>query len=234
MTSFALRVIALCCMFADHLGRTILSECIWLTYIGRLAFPIFAFQLVEGYLHTRNKYKYALRLFLFALISEFPFDLMAYGTPIYWGHQNIMWTLLLGFICIHLADSLVKHLQPSFLRSLSNFVLVFFFFTAATVLRLDYLGFGILQIYLFYRFYDRKHFPLLVIGTLLINYVGAGVPYIHLAGLSFPSQILATLALVPIYFYNGTLGYRSAAWSFFCYMFYPCHLALLFLLSAVF
>lgn len=69
-----------------------------------VSLPIFAFQLVEGYLHTRSKYKYVFRLFLFAQISQVPFVLIAYGTPVYWGHQNIMWTLLAGLICIHLAD----------------------------------------------------------------------------------------------------------------------------------
>ena len=233
MTSFTLRVIALFCMLADHLGRTILSEYIWLTYIGRLAFPIFAFQLVVGYMHTRNKNKYALRLFLFALISEIPFDLMAYGTLVYWDHQNIMWTLLAGLICIHLSDILAKRLQFTILCSLSRFALVFLFFSSATVLRLDYLGFGILQIYLFYRLYNRNHFSLLIIGTVLVNYIGASDPYIHLAGFSFPSQLLAVLSLVLVYFYNGLPGYRNKIWSSFCYVFYPCHLALLFLLSAL-
>jgi len=230
MTSFALRIFALCCMLADHLGRTILSECIWLTYIGRLAFPIFAFQLVEGYMHTQNKHKYALRLCLFAVISEVPFDLMAYGTPVYWNHQNVIWTLLLGLLCIHVADRLAQYLQLPVLRALFCFILVFFFFSVATVLRVDYFGFGILQIYLFYRFYDREHFPLLIVGTLLVNYIGAGEPYVHLLGISFPSQALATLALFPILFYRGEKGYSSKIWSVFCYIFYPAHLLFLSLL----
>lgn len=231
MTAFTLRIIALSCMFADHIGRSILPEFVWLTYVGRLAFPIFAFQLVEGYMHTRNKKRYALRLFLFAIISEVPFDLMAYDTPLYWGHQNIMWTLLFGLICVCSADNLTKHFRSTGLNSLIIFVLLSFFFTVATVLRFDYLGFGILQIYIFYHFYNQRLSPSLLIGTMLVNFISGTESYIYLADFSFPSQILATLALVPIHFYNGTPGYRTKIWSFFCYAVYPCHMVLLFLLS---
>lgn len=231
MPALTLKIITLLCMLSDHLGRTLLSEYIWLTYIGRLIFPIFAFQLVEGYMHTRNKNKYALRLLISALISEIPFDLMAYGTPFFWGHQNIMWTLLLGLLCIQLADRIVKHLQPAVLRTIVSFTLVFFFFSVATVLRLDYQGFGILQIYLFYRFYDQKLPPFLIIGTALINYIGARAPYLHFERLSVSYQILATFALVPIRFYNGKIGYQSKGFAWFCYIFYPRHMLMLYLSS---
>ena len=75
MSSFILKMIAIVSMFIDHLGYAIFSKFSYFNYIGRLAFPIFAFQISEGYTHTKNLKRYFFRLFLFALISQVPFML---------------------------------------------------------------------------------------------------------------------------------------------------------------
>lgn len=83
ISAAALHIIAMTFMLMDHLWATLLPAQDWLTCIGRIAFPVFAFMTVEGYFHTHNLKKYMLRLLLFALISEIPFDLMYGGTWFY-------------------------------------------------------------------------------------------------------------------------------------------------------
>ena len=105
ISAAALHIIAMTFMLMDHLWATLLPAQDWLTCIGRIAFPVFAFMTVEGYFHTHNLKKYMLRLLLFALISEIPFDLMYGGTWFYPIHQNVIWTLLMGLLGIHLMET---------------------------------------------------------------------------------------------------------------------------------
>ena len=75
--------------------------------IGRPAFPVFCFFIVEGFCHTRNVKNYAVRLGIFALISEVPFDLAIFGTPFHWGHQNVFY--IVSWIIADLVSAGRKH-----------------------------------------------------------------------------------------------------------------------------
>ena len=100
-----LRALACLLMLCDHMWATIVPGNEWMTWVGRLAFPIFAFQIAEGFLHTSNFRKYAVRLLIFGLVSEVPFDLVYGSTMLYPFHQNVMFTLLLGLLAVKALDN---------------------------------------------------------------------------------------------------------------------------------
>lgn len=102
MSSFVLKIIAVITMFIDHLGYTIFGKFSYLNYIGRISFPIFAFQISEGYIHTKIL-KIFLRLFLFAVISQIPFMLF-HSIISDTFYLNIFFTLLLGLLSIYIYD----------------------------------------------------------------------------------------------------------------------------------
>ena len=103
-TSFMLHVMAMILMLCDHLWGTIVPGQDWLNCIGRIAFPIFAFMIVEGYCRTKNLKKYVLRLLLFAVLSEIPINL-AMGSRIFYPvHQNVLWSFLISIGLIWLNE----------------------------------------------------------------------------------------------------------------------------------
>ncbi len=107
MSSFQLKMIAVITMLIDHIGAVIFPDIIVLRIIGRLAFPLFAFLITEGYRHTSNFNRYLGRLFIFAIISQYPFWL-AFGFD---AGLNIFSTLFLGLIAIH-SSEIIKNIIP--------------------------------------------------------------------------------------------------------------------------
>ena len=234
ISSAGLHVLAMALMLCDHLWATIIPGNDWLTCIGRLAFPIFAFMLVEGYFHTRSLKKYALRLLLFAVISEIPFNLMYSSSVVYPFHQNVIWTLLIGLGMIHLNEK-AKNAKP-LVSALTRVGTVFLGGLLGLVTFSDYNAAGVLMILVFYFFRGDTILCRLLqaVGMYYINFEmlkGLVFP-ITLFGSSFeiPQQGLAILSLVFIWLYRGRKGYSSKWFQQLCYWFYPAHMLLLWLI----
>lgn len=237
LSSAALHIIAMTLMLMDHLWATLLPAQEWLTCLGRIAFPIFAFMAVEGYFHTRNFKKYALRMLLFAVISEIPFDLMYGGTWFYPVHQNVIWTLLLGLLGIRLMEA-VRKKQKLWLYIVVCVLTVIAGLAVGTLGMVDYYGAGILTVFVFYFFRGRKWWCFL--GQLAaLYYINVQI----LGGLMYPitlfgmdleicQQGLALFALLPIWLYRGRQGYHSKPFQYVCYAFYPAHMLILYLILA--
>ena len=231
LSAAALHIIAMALMLMDHLWATLLPAQDWLTCAGRLAFPIFAFMAVEGYFHTRNLKRYALRLLLFALLSEVPFDLMYGGTWFYPVHQNVIWTLLLGLLGVHLMET-VRKKQKLWVSLPVCAVVVAAGALLGTLGMTDYCA-GVLTVFAFYLFRGRKWWCLLGQALTLywinVELLGGLMYPIRLFGMEFElcQQGFALLALVPIWLYRGRQGCHSKPFQYACYAFYPVHMLLL-------
>lgn len=229
LSAAALHILAMTFMLMDHLWATLLPAQEWLTCVGRIAFPIFAFMAVEGYFHTHNLKKYLLRMLIFAVISEVPFDLMYGGTWFYPVHQNVIWTLMMGLAGIHLMET-VRKKKSTFVYILVSAIVVILGGLLGTLSMVDYYGIGVLTVFIFYFFRGRKWWCLL--GQMLALYwvnveLLGGLMYpIRLFGMEFElcQQGLALLALLPIWLYRGRQGYHSKPFQYFCYAFYPMHM----------
>lgn len=229
LSAAALHILAMTFMLMDHLWATLLPAQEWLTCVGRIAFPIFAFMAVEGYFHTHNLKKYLLRMLIFAVISEVPFDLMYGGTWFYPVHQNVIWTLMMGLVGIHLMET-VRKKKSTVVYILVSAIVVILGGLLGTLSMVDYYGIGVLTVFIFYFFRGRKWWCLL--GQMLALYwvnveLLGGLMYpIRLFGMEFElcQQGLALLALLPIWLYRGRQGYHSKPFQYFCYAFYPIHM----------
>ena len=228
ISAAALHIIAMTFMLMDHLWATLLPAQDWLTCIGRIAFPVFAFMTVEGYFHTHNLKKYMLRLLLFALLSEIPFDLMYGGTWFYPIHQNVIWTLLMGLLGIHLMETVHKN-QKRWVYVLTAFVTVVLGMIFGTLCMVDYYGVGVLTVFAFYFFRGRRWWCLLgqflALYWLNVELLGGLMYPVQLFGAEFEvcQQGLALLALIPVWLYRGRQGYHSKPFQYVCYAFYPVH-----------
>ena len=230
-TSFSLHIMAMVFMLCDHLWGTIVPGADWLTCIGRLTFPIFAFMIVEGYFHTKNLKKYVCRLFVFAILSEIPFNL-AMGSRIFYPvHQNVLWSFLISIGLIHWNEK-VKEKQL-WKRVVIGLTSIGIGYVAGLITFVDFYHAGILTVLVFYFFKDRKWWCYL--GQLLclwyINFeMLGGLSYeVHIFGEThfIARQGIAVLALIPIWLYKGRQGYHSRMLQYFYYAFYPLHLLIL-------
>ena len=234
LDSLSLKVLAMALMLCDHLWATVVPGNGWLTSAGRLAFPIFAYQIVQGFLHTRSVKKYLGRLFLWALISEVPFDLMYGGTVFYPFHQNVLFTFCLALVLLALIEKARERSRALFLLLLP--VVFAAGYLLGMVTMVDYYGYGVLTVLVFWlaeKLPCRPLFQLAGLWVINIWMMGGMILTVELFGhaLELPQQGLALLALPFIWLYNGKRGKVSPAIQTACYAFYPAHMAALVLIQ---
>ena len=223
-----LKLIAIITMLIDHIGLFLLQStasgraltidvsgtAIPLYYpmrlIGRMAFPIFCFLLVEGYVHTRNKVKYARNLLLFALISEIPWNLVHTGTLLY-GKQNVFFTLFLGLIGMWVID----HFRGNNAKILRYTIALGIL---SVLLRSDYSIWGYTFIILLYMLHHSKHL------TTAIGWLVAA-----------SRSLSGSISFIFIYLYNGRRGFiQGNIGKYFFYIFYPLHLLILYFIRRMY
>ena len=232
LTAAVLHIIAMTLMLMDHLWATLLPAREWLTCAGRVAFPIFAFMAVEGYFHTRSFKKYILRMLLFAVLSEIPFDLMFGGTWFSPVHQNVLWTFLLSLLGVGLMEQ-VRKKGKTWMYLLVCVLVVLAGLVLGTLCMVDYYGVGVLTVFVFYFLHGRKWWcflgQLAALYWLNVELLGGLMYPVQLFGMEFElcQQGLALLALIPIWLYRGRQGYHSKPFQYLCYAFYPVHMLLL-------
>lgn len=223
-----IKMIAIITMFIDHLGATLVWEYMltlqgearmeWYTIymvmrkIGRLAFPIYCFFIVEGLEHTRSVKKYITRLLIFAVISEIPFD-YAFQNKLTLGYQNVFFTLTIGLLCIWGVREVEERITDNIKQIVFKTLIIAAGIFLANLLNTDYGGFGVLMIAILYLFQKSRLFQCI--------FGAAG----------FAWEVTAPISFLLLYFYNGEKGKNVN--KYFFYAFYPVHLAILALVKII-
>lgn len=183
--------------------------------IGRMAFPIFCFLLVEGFQRTRDVKKYALRLGLFALLSEIPFDLAFKGKILEFEAQNVFFTLFIGLLTMIAFDWIGKrewHVIWKLPLWICSLVLGM---AAADLLITDYWSMGIICIMTIYVFRRSRLFQVLTGSAAFVLTTG---------------MLWTVLGFIPVWLYNGKKGWNL---KYVFYLFYPVHLLILYGIGAL-
>ena len=219
----ALKGIAAALMLTDHVGAILLPEVPVLRCVGRLAFPIFAFFIAEGYAHTRDFGRYFRRLAILAVVSEIPFNLEN-GAVFDPARQNVLFTFCLALLTLRGLEALGR--ERGFGRWAGCGLVLAAGFAAGELLRTDYGGWGVVTVALLYLCRDGKYAKLwLLLAMAAVNGLGMGSLTMPVFGGEMPIQIFAVAALPVIWLYNGQAGPKGLRRAF--YVFYPAHLLVL-------
>lgn len=231
-TSFGLHILAMAFMLCDHLWGTIVPGNDWLTCIGRISFPIFAFMIVEGYFHTKNLKKYVKRLLLFAILSEIPFNLAMGSRVFYPIHQNVLWSFLISIGLIHWNEK-AKSSEKIWKRLIVAVATIVLGYLVGLLTMVDFYHAGILTVLVFY-FTRNAGWLKYILQVLLLWYINVellgGYGYeVEILGDThfFTRQAFAMLALIPIWLYRGDQGMYNKTIKNIYYLFYPVHLLVL-------
>lgn len=216
LSSFALRLLALLTMFADHAGLALFPDAGAFRCVGRISFPLYCFLLAQGFLHTRDVRAYGRRLLLLAILSEIPFDLLIFGRVACVAEQNVLFSLLLGLMALYAAEALRG-------RPLHAVLVCLTLCMAAMAARVSYGWLAIpLCLSVYYAGQNRARLTLCMGGTLLLYTLSLALSGVTASWVLV--SFCALLALPPILLYNGRRGARSPALTFLFYAAYPLHL----------
>ncbi|MEZ0536282.1 TraX family protein [Caldicellulosiruptoraceae bacterium PP1] len=216
MTSAQLKVLACLFMLIDHIGVIIYPDIITFRIIGRLAFPIFVFFIVEGFLKTRDITLYLGRLTIFAIISQFAFS-YAFNTS----SLNVLYTFIFGLLSLYIH------------KKNNDIKVVFLLALIAQLVDTDYGAFGVILIFIFYKFYqDRKklikYFTIIVFLFSLLTILFDVFYYKEdLSSLLYSPILYEPICLASLILINHYNGKKGANLKYLFYIFYPLHLVIL-------
>lgn len=204
ISAAVLKWIAVVTMVIDHFAVAGSDYDVYfvLRKVGRIAFPIYCFLLVEGFYHTKNVAKYLRNCFLFALLSEIPFDMAIFGQVFYPQGQNVYFTLCIGLGALIILDQYRARYEAKYV--LLKLLVIVLAAYVGEVLDVDYHWRGVLFIIMFYYVRNMQEW----IRNLAVIF-------------AFAYEVTAPLAVIPIHFYNGQRG-RQLKYLF--YAIYPVHL----------
>ena len=256
MSSFALKIIAIISMFCDHFGDVYIGHYSFLNLIGRIAFPIFAFQISEGFIHTKNIKKYFIRLGIFALISQVPFSLFVnkyLNSSIF--SLNVFFTLFLGLLSIYLYDYVMKlvnkvsgrsinidniktesnnEVTDNTIKSKSLQPYVYTVFGLIIVLLIAYIAeilntdYGFWGVIVVFIFYLFKKDKLAMIITFItLCIIKYGIQILE-SSFNIPTLLLGVFTTLSIVFISLYNGKQGKKIKYLLYFFYPIHLLLLY------
>lgn len=231
LTGAHLKYIAIFVMALSHLAQSnfvySLGVNYWLladlfVFIGRIAMPLFCFFTVQAIIYTSDYKKYFLRMLIFAIVSEIPFDLAFHGNPFYLSSQNVIFTLLIGGLVIFLIDQISRTNKSFALKFVESTLVILAGAFLATFLKTDYSYKGVIAIALLYLGrYNRFLTCLAILIGFLFEFQvwGAVIP---------KSYGFVYLSIPLLMLYNGKKG-KQNKWAF--YIFYPAHLLVIYMLK---
>ena len=216
-----LKTIALISMTLDHIAGILIPEDTVYYYIfrgiGRIAFPIFCFLLAEGMYYTKNRCSYLMRISLLAMISQI---IYSYG----FDNLNVLFTFTLGILlimisdridCIYIKNKIFTICLNVFLKISVLFVICYL----AEEINADYAEIGIINIYAGYFFIKKSK------KEESFNLAKLSSPIICCFDIF---QLPAISAIIPLMLYSGDKGKQNKK---FFYIYYPVHLAILFIIK---
>lgn len=212
-----LKMIAMISMVFDHVGDNFFPDQTWMRIVGRIALPVFAFCIAEGFSHTHDRMKYLIRMGIFALISEVPFDLVTSGNVLESSHQNIMITFFWAILGLILFEKIRKGKGKA--SKVLAFIVLGLFAVSSIILGMDYNMLAVGLIYIYYLL--RKKAP-------WWNNIAA-IAY-HVAMRNMGIYWFGLLGFIPVLLYNGKRG-KGLKWLF--YTFYPGHLLLIWIIRTL-
>ena len=257
MSSFTIKIIAIITMLIDHLKDGLFPDYYVMNIIGRIAFPLFAFQVAIGYEKTKNVYKYMQRMLIFAIISEFAFYIFSQrffnGQLVF----NVMFTLLFGIMVMHVWDFKVynkedenkninkkdkinqkpkTNKESNLINNIFIWIIkIFIIFTLCYIaekFKFDYGALGVLFILAIHLLFNRdKKIIFSILYLLYCIYEFRAFFGVVPDGITFLYIAFMYFPIVIMFLYNGKKG---PSLKYFFYLFYPIHISIIILLSYIF
>ncbi|MBQ7352227.1 MAG: hypothetical protein IJW59_05170 [Clostridia bacterium] len=218
-----LKLIALFTMLLDHIGKVFFPGIIILQIIGRFSFPIFAFFIAEGFYYTKDRFKYLLRLAIFALVSQIPYYFVFDGL-------NILYTFVLSVILLFIWD-LFCTTKTTFLKIifLIIFILTILILWPLSLFGISYRIYGILLPVIFYIFREKPILKYILFIMFTIGFVLETIFIAHSTSMDYLIQLFSILATAFLIFYNPKIHSNKIIKHIF-YLSYPLHLIIIILI----